>query len=82
MLMEKVHVLLHTSGMPQNLWGEALCHSTWLKNHTSTRALGGKTPWQAVYGTLPNLIGLKRFGETAWVHDMSGSKLDAHAWEG
>ena len=35
-LMEKVHVLLHTSGLLQNLWGKVLCHSTWLKNHTST----------------------------------------------
>jgi hypothetical protein len=56
MLMEKVRTLLHTSGMPQNLWGEALCHSTWLKNCTSTRALGGKTPWQAVYGACRNSL--------------------------
>jgi hypothetical protein len=35
-LMEKVCTLLHTSGLPQNLWGEALRHSTWLKNRTST----------------------------------------------
>jgi hypothetical protein len=38
-LMEKVRVLLHTSGMLQNLWGEALHHSTWLKNCTLTQAL-------------------------------------------
>jgi hypothetical protein len=62
--MEKVRALLHTSGMPQNLWGEALRHSTWLKNRTSTWALGGKTPWQVVYGMPLNLMGLKRFGET------------------
>ena len=81
-LMEKVHMLLHTSGMPQNLWGKALHHSTWLKNRTSMQALGGKTPWQAVYGTPPNIMGLKCFSETVWVHNMSGSKLDTHAWEG
>jgi transposase InsO family protein len=40
-LIEKVPALLHTSGLPQNMWGEALRHSTWLKNRTSTRALGG-----------------------------------------
>ena len=80
--MKKVCALLHTSSMPQNLWGEALCHSTWLKNRTSMWALGGKTPWQVVYGATPNLIGLKRFGETAWVHNASGSKLNVCAWEG
>jgi hypothetical protein len=29
----------------------------------------------------PNLMGLKCFGETTWVHDTSSSKLNAHAWE-
>ncbi len=62
--MEKVCTLLHTSRMLQNLWGEALCHSTWLKNHTSMQALGGKTPWQAVYSMPPNLTSLKCFSET------------------
>ena len=44
--------------------------------------LGGKTPWQAVYGMPLNLTGLKHFGKTTWVHDTSSSKLDVHAWEG
>ena len=30
----------------------------------------------------PNLIGLKHFSETTWVHNASGSKLDVRAWEG
>ena len=64
------------------MWGEALRHSTWLENRTSTRALGGKTPWQALYGTPPNLSRLKRFGEAVWVHDPNGSKLDPRAREG
>ena len=29
-----------------------------------------------------NLIGLKCFGETMWVHNISSSKLDTCAWEG
>ncbi len=82
MLMEKVHALLHTSGLAQNLWGKALRHLTWLKNCTLTRALSGKTPWQALYHAPLNLAGLKCFGETVWVHDTTGSKLDARAWEG
>ena len=81
-LMEKVHALLHSSGLPLNLWGEALCHSTWLKNRTSTHALGGKMPWQALHSQLLNLCSLKCFSETVWVHDPSSSKLDPHTWEG
>jgi transposase InsO family protein len=78
-LGEKVRALLHTATLPQNMWGEAVRHATWLKNRTSTRALGGMTPWQALYGTPPDLSRLKRFGETVWVHDPTGSKLQPRA---
>jgi hypothetical protein len=81
-LAEKIRALLHMSGFPQNMWGEALQHSTWLKNRSSTHALRGITPWQALYGSPPDLSGLKRFGEKVWVHDPTGSKLTLHAREG
>ena len=81
-LGEKVRALLHMAALPPNMWGEALRHSTWLKNRTSTRALGGMTPWQALYGTPPDLSRLKRFGEKVWVHNPTGSKLDPRAREG
>lgn len=81
-LWEKVRALLHMAQLPQNMWGEALWHANWLKNRSSTRALGGIMPWQALYGSPPNLSNLKRFGEAVWVHDASGSKLDARAREG
>ena len=74
--------LLHMATLPHNMWGEALRHSTWLKNRKSTRALRGKTPWQALYGARPDLAGLKRFGEKVWVHDPDESKLEPHAHEG
>ncbi len=82
MLVEKVQALLHIAGLPQNMWGEALRHSTWLKNCTLMWALSGKMPWQVLYGTPPNLSGLKHFGEKIWVHDPDGSKLDLCAHEG
>lgn len=81
-LAEKMRALLYMASLPKSLWGEALRHSTWLKNRTSTRALGGKTPWEALYGSPPDLSRLKRFGEAVWVHDPDGSKLDPCAREG
>ena len=81
-LGEKVRALLHMAALPPNMWGEALRHSTWLKNRTSTRALGGMTPWQALYGTPPDLSHLKHFGEKVWVHDPTGLKLDPRTREG
>jgi transposase InsO family protein len=35
-LLEHVHAMLHQSGLPKMLWGEALHHAIWLKNHSST----------------------------------------------
>src|SRR6266487_2928527 len=43
-LMEKVRALIISSGLPLFMWGEALLHAVWLKNRTSTKALGGQTP--------------------------------------
>jgi len=47
------------SGLPKMLWGEGLRHATWLKNHTATYTLDGKTPYEVLFGCSPNLSELK-----------------------
>jgi hypothetical protein len=69
------------SGLPKSLWGEALRHATWLKNRTATRALDGKTPFEALYGRPPDLSALRTWGTPVLVHNASGSKLNVHARE-
>ncbi len=81
-LVEHIWAFTHTSGLPKFLWGEALRHMTWLKNHMATQALDSLMPHQALLRRAPNLSGLQRWGTTVWVHDADGSKLDAHAQEG
>jgi hypothetical protein len=54
----------------------------WLKNRTSTRALGHVTPFEKLYGIKPNLGGLPEWGQQVWIHTSKGSKLDAWAVEG
>ena len=71
--------MLHVSRLPKFLWGEAINHAIYLKNCTGTKALDGKTPYKAFYGTKLNLHGLPEFGSQVWVHDMSGNKLDGRA---
>ena len=79
MLLEKVRAMLHTSGLPRNLWGEAVMHAVYLKNRTSTRALENETPYEMLTGKKPNLANLHEFGTKVWVHDDSGSKLDGRS---
>jgi hypothetical protein len=53
--------MLHASKLPKGLWGEALQHTTWLKNCTSTKALDNKTPHEALTSFKPDLSNLKEW---------------------
>ena len=37
-LLERVRAMLHGSGLPKFLWGEAVKHAVYLKNRASTKA--------------------------------------------
>ena len=81
-LFERVRAILHHSELPKSLWGEAVMFAVWLKNRTSTRALGNNTtPYEKLYGKKPNLAGVPEWGQRVWVHYDKGSKLDARAVE-
>jgi hypothetical protein len=76
-LLERVWAILHHSDLLKNLWAEALHFAVWLKNHTSTRALGNNTtPYEKLYGNKLNLSGVPEWGQPIWVHSGTGSKLD------
>ena len=49
-LLERVRAILHQADLPKNLWGEAIQFAVWLKNRTSTKALGNVTPYERLYG--------------------------------
>lgn len=80
--LQRVRALLHGSGLPKNLWGEALRHVIWLKNRTSTTSVEGMTPFEAATGKKPDLSALPEWGCAVWVHTKENSKLDARAVEG
>ena len=61
-IMEKVHVMLHDSGMLKFLWAEAVVHAVYLKNMTWTRTIGYTTPYKILYGCKPNIGNLHPWG--------------------
>ena len=81
-LMERVHAVGHTSGLPKNLWGKALIHMVWVKNRTASRVLNGKTSYELLMGNKLNLHNIPEWGAHMWVHDPNGSKLDIRAQDG
>ena len=81
-LLEKVRAMLHESGLPCALWGEAVRHAVWLKNQTPTKALEGRTPLEAATGQKPDLSRARVWGSHVWVHVEGGTKLGGHVVEG
>ena len=82
MIMERVCALLHASGLPKFLWGEAAHHVVWLMNRTSTKAVDGKTLFEVTFGKKPNLRDVCEWGETMWVRIEGGNKLGGRVHEG
>ena len=81
MLVEHVRMILHASGLPKNLWREALMHVVWVENRSATRSLDRKTPYEMLYGKKPDLENLPTWGVKCWVLDRTRSKLDNCAKE-
>jgi hypothetical protein len=75
-------MVLHGSSLPKTLWGEATHFVVWVKNRTTTCALGKVTPYERLYGEKPNLADLPKWGQHVWVHQMKRPKLNARALEG
>jgi len=68
--------MLHDSGLPRSLWGEAVCHAVWLKNRTPTKALDGRTPLEVATGKKPDLTNVCAWGSHILVRVEGGSKLE------
>jgi GAG-pre-integrase domain len=81
-IVERIRALLHASRLPRFLWGEAARHVVWLMNRTSTRAVNGKTPYEATFGKKPDLCHVCEWGEKVWVRTETGDKLGERVTEG
>ena len=81
-IAERIRAILHASGLPKFLWGEAVRHVVWLFNRTMTKAVEGMTPFEAVFGQKPNLKGVREWGEKVYVQIEGGTKLGGRVWEG
>jgi len=76
-LLEKVRAMLHTANLPGSLWGEALKNAIWLKNQTSTQALGRKTLFEAFNESKPDLWNLHEWRCKVIIHNDNSNKLEA-----
>jgi hypothetical protein len=80
-LVKHARAMLLGWNMPKILWVEALNYATWLKNRLPSRATPGKTPYELVNNSKPNLALAHEFGTPVYVHVTTGGKLEAKAEE-
>ena len=80
-LIEGICTMLADSKLPHSFWAEALSIYAYLRNHSPTKLLSGITPYEAWYGTKPNVGSLRIFGCSAYAHvpKVERRKLDLKA---
>jgi len=54
--------MMKAKSMPVRFWGEAVTTVVFILNRTPTKALKGKTPFEAWYGRKPSVSFLRTFG--------------------
>ena len=67
-LMEATRALMHTAGVPEELWAELSSTAAYLRNRTPSRAINNKTPFECWFGRKPNVEYLRIIWADAYVH--------------
>jgi hypothetical protein len=74
-LLEHAQAMHLTANLPKFLWTKSIQHAIWLMNRTSTRALDGRTPYELVHVSTPDLSDLPDWGAKLFVLKEEHGKL-------
>ena len=66
-LIELARAMLIARNLPTFLWAEAVAHAAYIRNRSPTKALDGKTPYEAWTGKKPDVSHFQEFGCDVWV---------------
>lgn len=61
-VLSTIRSMMKAMKLPLTFWAEAVKHAMYILNRVPTRALEGKTPYEALYNRKPNLENLRIFG--------------------
>ena len=80
MIYERIRAILADTGLPKELSTEIACA---VAHRSQTLALGGMTPYEALYGERPDVSYLVAIGTKAFVHVTKNRmrKLDPRNFE-
>ncbi len=67
-LVESARSMLLDANLSKQYWAEAVSMAVYLRNRCPTKAVEGKTPYEAWYGQKPKVDHLRVFGCDAFAH--------------
>ena len=67
-IVDMVRAMLSDSGLAKQFWSEAMATACYLRNRSSTTAVKGMTPNEALCGDKPCVQNLKIFGCDTYSH--------------
>ena len=67
-IVEQAKTMLLEANLLERFWADTIVTSVYILNRSPTKALTGKTPFEAWFGPRPNLAHLCRFGCDAYLH--------------
>ena len=76
-LIGGARALLHHSGMSRGFWAEAINVAAHVINRAPRKGLGWRTPYEVLFGRVPDVSHFRTFGCRAWVYNDRGKKWDA-----
>jgi hypothetical protein len=83
MVVGMAWALLKQRGMPVVFWGEAVVTAVYIRNCSPTKALNGRTPYEAWHGRKPAVSHLRVFGCLAFSKELDHiSKLNDRSTPG
>ena len=75
-LIGGARALIHHSGMSKGFWAEAVSVAAHVINRAPRKGLGWRTPYELLFGRIPDVSYLRVFGCRAWVFNDNAKKWD------
>ena len=75
-LVGGARAMLQHSGMSKGFWAEAMGAAAHVLNRAPRKGLGWRTPYELLFGRVPEVSYFRVFGCRAWVYNDRGKKWD------
>ena len=75
-LLGGARAMVQHAGMTKGFWAEAIAMAAHIINRAPHKSLAWRTPYEVLFGRVPNVSYLRVFGCRAWVFNDQGKKWD------